>query len=74
MNVDTWFANPRVGALWTFKSGFSIGFDAGVELPMTSSVSGSSQAMAIPALTSAASTLGKTVLPTIDLLQMGALL
>ena len=74
MNVDTWFANPRVGALWTFKSGFSIGFDAGVELPMTSSVSGSSQAMAIPALTSAAATLGKTVLPTIDLLQMGFLL
>ena len=74
MNVDTWFMNPRVGFLWTWRSGFSLGFDAGVQVPLTSSVTGTSTAMSIPQLTSAASTIGGTVLPTIDLLRLGFLL
>ena len=74
MTVETWFVNPRVGFLWTWRSGFSLGFDAGVQVPLTSSVSGTSAAMSIPQLTSAAGTIGGTVLPTIDLLRLGWLL
>jgi hypothetical protein len=74
MSVDTWFVNPRVGFLWTWKSGFSLGFDAGVQLPLTYSVSGTAAATSQPQLVSIANTIGGSVLPTIDLLRLGFLL
>ena len=72
--VDTFFVNPRIGFLWTWKSGFSLGIDAGVQLPLSHSVTGTSTAMSIPQLTNVANTIGGTVLPTIDLLKLGFLL
>ncbi len=74
VTVDTFYLNPRIGFLWTWKSGFSLGIDAGVQIPLTYSVTGTSTAMSIPQLTSAASMIGGTVLPTIDLLKLGFLL
>ncbi len=74
VTVDTFFVNPRIGFLWTWKSGFSLGIDVGVQLPLAYSVTGTSTAMSIPQLTSVANTIGGTVLPTIDLLKLGFLL
>lgn len=70
--LDTTFINPRIGILWTSKSGLTIGVDAGVQLPLNSTFSStlpsvvteSSQAVGIVSTFSG-------VLPTIDLLQIG---
>jgi len=80
MTVDTTFVNPRLGFLWTWEPGFTIGIDAGVQIPVTSSVSTtipSQVALQLPVysdVVSVANTLGKTVLPTVDLLRIGFLL
>lgn len=37
LEVTSWFATPRLGWLWRYDSGFSIGFDAGVQLALASS-------------------------------------
>jgi hypothetical protein len=78
VSVDTWFVNPRVGFLWTWQTGLTLGIDAGLQIPLSASESSSVPAAAagIPAAdsaTSVASTLGKHVLPTVDLLEVGFL-
>jgi hypothetical protein len=37
LEVTSWFATPRLGWLWRFDSGFTIGFDVGVQLALASS-------------------------------------
>ena len=78
MTVDTWFVNPRMGLLWTWSSGFSLGMDAGLQIPMSHT-----ESLSVPALppgtelpssvTSVPDTFGKKVLPTVTLLQLGLL-
>ncbi len=75
VDFGTWFVNPRVGFLWNWKP-FALGIDAGVQIPISSTVSRSALlALAAPELdgqiTSTADTLGRTVLPTVDLLKIG---
>jgi hypothetical protein len=76
MQVDTTFLNPRMGLLWTWKPGVTLGVNMGVQIPMSSSTTST-----LPAGTSAsqqaasiADTLGNSTIPTIDLLQLGVLL
>ena len=33
-DASTWFLNPRIGYLHTWSSGFTLGFDAGIQLPI----------------------------------------
>lgn len=78
MRVATWWLNPRVGFLWT-PHPFAIGIDAGVQLPLTASVSRGSSLADLgvdvdTGLTRAGTTLGRSVLPTIDLLRVGLVL
>jgi hypothetical protein len=84
LGVDTTFLNPQIGLLWTWEPGFSVGIDAGVQIPLSSSTSSSIDAklpaLAQPAASSAQSdaegvarTVGQTVLPTIDLVRIGML-
>jgi hypothetical protein len=76
VTVDTTFVNPRIGFLWTFEPGFSVGIDAGVQIPVASNVSTSlpegavvsDEAMRI------ARTFGTSVIPTVDLIRLGFLL
>lgn len=75
MEVGTWFVNPRIGFLWVWKP-FALGIDAGAQIPISTSVSRSSLlALADPQLdariTSATDSLGRTVIPTVDLLRVG---
>jgi hypothetical protein len=37
LEVSSWFATPRLGWLWRFDPGFTIGFDLGVQLSLASS-------------------------------------
>ena len=77
LDMKTWFLNPRIGFLWVWKP-IALGIDAGVQIPLSTTVSRSTLlALASPTLdariTSAADTLGKTPLPTIDLLRIGVM-
>jgi hypothetical protein len=82
ISVDTTFVNPRMGFLWTWEPGVTLGVDIGVQIPFSSTASNSlptsvhlSQVdQASGELSSVAHSLGNTVLPTIDLLQIGVLL
>jgi len=84
LSADTLFLNPRLGFLWTWEPGISLGVDAGVQIPLSTAT-----ASALPAssnsyvtaaensakssLESAARLVGNAVLPTVDLLQVGIL-
>jgi hypothetical protein len=76
VTADTWFVNPRLGFLWTYKWGLTLGLDAGVQIPVATSFTNT-----IPSLLSArqeatdlAHLFGKDVLPTVDLLRIGLVL
>ena len=73
--VSTWFVNPRLGFMWVWKP-LTLGIDAGVQIPITTTVTRSSLlAVAAPdvdaRVTTATDLLGRTVLPTVDLLRVG---
>ena len=73
--LDSWYVNPRVGFLWTLKSGFSIGIEAGVQIPVTTSLATTLPgAMAVQLQQSTVFHTVSGVLPTVDLLRIGALL
>jgi hypothetical protein len=73
-DLDTWFLNPRIGFLWRTKYAFTIGIDAGVQLPVTSSFSTTlPSAVAMVVRSSTPVTLLSGVLPTVDLLRVGFL-
>jgi hypothetical protein len=76
MSVDTTFINPRIGFLWTWGPGISLGVNAGVQIPVSTSESSSlPPGTAVdPRITRVANTLGRNVLPTVDLLQIGVML
>ena len=79
LTMDTWYVNPRLGFLWTWKSGLSLGMDAGLQIPVshTSTITmpaGLPPGVQVPSsITSASNTLGAKVLPTVTLLQLGML-
>lgn len=73
---DTVFVNPRVGFLWTWSPGLSLGIDAGVQIPVATTASSTLPA-AIPGdnpVTNVVDVFGRGVLPTVDLLRVGLLL
>ena len=83
MTVDTWFINPRIGALWMWDSWLAVGIEAGLQIPLSSNVSNSlpENLPSDPRVTTATSklnnladTVGNSVLPTIDLLRIGFVL
>jgi hypothetical protein len=75
-SVDTTFVNPRLGFLWTFDPGFSVGIDAGVQVPLSSTVKtdvppGTVASVRVKRVTDA---VADSVLPTVDLIRLGFLL
>jgi hypothetical protein len=82
MEASTWFVNPRIGLLYTFSSGITVGIDAGVQFPIGASYQRSgratesglaSQLEIEGTLVAVANTLGNSTTPTIDLLRLGFL-
>lgn len=80
VSVDTTFINPRIGFLWTWDPGVTLGIDVGVQVPLSASSSNSIPAN-VPVgtdvssqITSVTNSLGKYTLPTVDLFKIGVLL
>jgi hypothetical protein len=81
LTATTWYLNPRVGVLWTFDSGITLGLDAGVQVPVATSESRTTAGLAnVPPqvvddgfarVTSVSDPIVRGVLPTFDLLQFG---
>lgn len=74
LDLDSWFLNPRLGFLWTSRDGFTIGVDAGVQIPLSWSTKSSLPLTLAPSAQQTADTLGSSWLPTVDLLRIGLLL
>ena len=73
LSLDTWFVNPRVGLLWTSREGLALAVEAGLELPIGSSISSTLPLSLVPAAQHTVDTLGNSVIPTVDLLRIGVL-
>jgi hypothetical protein len=85
LGVDTTFLNPQIGFLWTWDPGITIGIDAGLQIPISSSTSSSLGGSTMPTTTqqvvapvqrtleNVAGAVGQTVLPTVDLVKVGML-
>lgn len=76
LEVDTTFLNPRLGFLWTWEPGFSVGINAGVQFPISSTVSSTlpPDLSARLGVLQSVQSVANTTLPTFDLLQVGLLL
>lgn len=81
-DAATWFINPRLGFLYTWDSGITVGIDAGVQLPISPTYVRSGPATAAglaenaqtdQTLRTIANTLGNDVTPTLDLFRLGFL-
>ncbi|MBX3233400.1 MAG: hypothetical protein KIT84_33940 [Labilithrix sp.] len=80
-DVATWFVNPRVGFLYTWSSGVTLGIDAGIQLPIAPTFERSGPATAAgvasrevdETLRTIANTFGNDVTPTLDLFRLGFL-
>lgn len=71
------FLNPRLGFLWTWHNGFTVGIDAGVQLPVSSSITSTLPSGLLVAVDDSmvrvANALGHAPTPTVDLLRIGFL-
>jgi hypothetical protein len=74
LGLDSWFLNPRAGFLWRFKEGLTLGVEAGVQIPVSPTTTSSLPLSLDPAAARTIDSLGKTVLPTVDLIRIGFLL
>ena len=73
LSLDSWFVNARLGFLWTSHAGLAFGIDAGVQVPVGTTVSSTLPLSLYPPAQRRVDSLGGTVLPTIDLLRLGLL-
>ncbi|MFO0671527.1 MAG: hypothetical protein U0235_18175 [Polyangiaceae bacterium] len=77
--AEATFINPRIGFLFTGKEGFTIGIDAGVQVPLSSSLTTTlpknlpTQLQVDSSMSKVAGTFGNDVTPTVDLLKVGML-
>jgi hypothetical protein len=76
VSAETWFITPRVGVLWTASWGLTLGADAGVQIPVSATVTSSDPSLLAlsPSASDAARWLGKGVLPSVNLLRLGLVL
>jgi len=73
-DLTTWFLNPRLGFAWTFRPGFTIATEAGVQIPFsTSSSTTLPDTVALAVRDSSVVQTLSGVLPTVDLLRVGVI-
>ena len=75
ITVDTFILNPRIGFLTTWSWGMTVGIDAGLQIPLAATTESTipSGVAFSPDPRGVASTFGRSVLPTVDLLRIGML-
>lgn len=73
LETISWIVNPRLGFLWRLDPGIVIGVEAGVQIPVAvRSTTSLDTGLGLEGrLTASADSLGRTVLPTVDLLRIG---
>jgi hypothetical protein len=73
--VDTTFINPRIGFLWNWHA-FALGVDAGVQIPLSSTLTNNLPPGVTPpsTVTDLTHAFGQSVLPTVDLLRIGVVM
>jgi hypothetical protein len=74
LGLDSSFVNPRVGVLWVMRSGLVLGMEAGVEIPLSTSMTSTWSLAYAPDLQRQIEGLQRSVLPTIDLIRIGFVL
>lgn len=76
ITVDAFLLNPRVGFLYTWGWGLTLGIDAGLQIPVAAQTHSTipSGVSFSPDPTGMANTFGRSILPTVDLLRLGLLL
>jgi hypothetical protein len=74
LTLDSWFINPRLGILWASHAGIAFGTEAGLQIPISPSVTSSLPLSLLPGAQSAANALGSSLLPTVDVLRLGGVL
>lgn len=75
VTADTWYVNPRIGFLWTVRWGLTVGIDAGIQIPVSASLTNNvpSELSEGQTAQNVATTFGKDALPTVNLLRLGML-
>jgi hypothetical protein len=76
VSIATTFLNPRIGFLWTWEPGVTLGIDLGVQLPIAKKIESTlpSGYPATDEVMRVAHAFGGTALPTVDLIRLGVLL
>jgi hypothetical protein len=76
ITVDAFLLNPRVGFLYTWGWGLTLGIDAGLQIPVAAQTHSTipSGVSFSPDPTGMANTFGRSILPTVDILRLGLLL
>lgn len=74
LGLDASFVNPRIGLLWVMRSGLVLGTEAGVEIPLGTSMTSTWPLAYAPDLQRQIEGLQRSVLPTIDLIRIGFVL
>ena len=71
--TDTWFVNPRLGFLHTWSSGFTLGLEGGLQIPLSHTTANKvPDGVTVPtSITRVSDLFGASVLPTVSLLQAG---
>jgi hypothetical protein len=73
LGIDTWYVNPRLGLLWTWRDGVTLGLEAGVQIPLGVDVTSNWPLSLVPGAEGIANSIGSKWLPTLDLLRVGFL-
>lgn len=74
LGLDASFVNPRVGLLWVMRSGLVLGMEAGVQIPLSTSMTSTWSLAWVPSLQRQIDSLERSVLPTVDLFRVGFVL
>ena|SRR5579883_1021349 len=74
LGLDASFVNPRIGLLWIMRSGLVLGMEAGLQIPLSTSMTSTWPLAYAPSLQRQIEGLQRSVLPTVDLFRLGFVL
>jgi hypothetical protein len=73
-SIDTFLVNPEIGFMFTWDSGLALGFGAGIQIPLYSNATTTSNLPVAADVLGAVGKIGTSSVPTVDLLRVGFVL